>query len=117
MSRSSQKKLADQAFSRYIRARDPICRVCGVEPSSQAAHVWPRSYHATRFDPRNAIGACGPCHLRMTHSPAAWDEYCELNVPHYRSLRAVALSHVTREGVPSNKLDYLAIARMYEGMV
>lgn len=113
MTRSSQRKAADRAFSLYIRRRDGKCRICGDIANLQCAHLWSRRYHAIRFDPCNAIALCRGCHVRYTHNPALWTQWCEENVPEYWHLRTLALEGVTEDGVPSSKLDYLSIKRHF----
>lgn len=58
---------ADARFSRYIRNRDPMCRLCLVIPTSDNSHFWGRGHSATRFDPKNCIGICRPCHDSYEH--------------------------------------------------
>ncbi len=115
MSRSSQRAAADRAFSLYIRKRDGACRACGYNwPNElQCAHVWSRRYYAIRFDERNAVALCRGCHIKFTHSPAAWDVWCESHIPEYRTLRLFAINGTTEDGTLSNKLDYLAIKRHF----
>ena len=52
---------ADKEFSLYIRARDPICVLCG-DPTSDCAHVFSRRFYATRWNEHNAYGLCKGCH-------------------------------------------------------
>lgn len=115
MSRSSQRAAADRAFSKYIRLRDGMCRACGDRDPTQlqCAHVWSRSYHAVRYDERNAVALCRADHVRYTHHPLEWQVWVEANIPEWQRLRWLAVNHVTEDGTPSNKLDYLAIKRHY----
>jgi 5-methylcytosine-specific restriction endonuclease McrA len=41
-----------------ILTRDPVCRLCGVRPSSQADHIIPGDDHGDT----NLQGVCGECH-------------------------------------------------------
>jgi len=66
-----------------------------------------------RFDERNAVALCRACHVKYTHSPALWDEWCEENIPEYRHLRLLAVKVTTVDGTPSNKLAYLDIKRKF----
>ena len=54
---------ADILFSRYIRERDKKCFFC-PNPATQCSHFWGRGNSATRYDPENADGICGGCHMR-----------------------------------------------------
>lgn len=67
---------ADRLFSLYIRKRDKVCVICEREPAAQCAHLISRRYYALRWNPENAVGACAFCHMRYTHNPLAWDEWC-----------------------------------------
>jgi 5-methylcytosine-specific restriction endonuclease McrA len=61
-SRASAVKAADDAFSPYIRKRDPFCVTCG-EATRDCSHVFSRSHYATRWNEQNAFGQCGKCHF------------------------------------------------------
>lgn len=54
----------DKEFSRFIKKRDEWCRRCNIKRSSDNSHFWGRSNSATRFDPKNCIGLCRPCHTK-----------------------------------------------------
>ena len=60
-------KTADDRFSVFIRTRDPICRICLTQPSKDNSHFWGRGNSATRYDPKNCIGLCRPCHDTYEH--------------------------------------------------
>lgn len=60
-------KTADARFSVFVRTRDPICRICLVTPTKDNSHFWGRGNSATRFDPKNCIGLCRPCHDKYEH--------------------------------------------------
>lgn len=60
-------RYADSLFSKHIRTRDPMCRRCWVVPSDDNSHFWGRGHSATRFDPKNCIGLCRPCHDIWEH--------------------------------------------------
>lgn len=53
---------ADSQFSKFIRKRDPKCRRCWINDSTDCSHFVGRSHSATRFDPKNCIGLCRECH-------------------------------------------------------
>jgi hypothetical protein len=61
------KKELDKLFSRYIRARDPICQRCGKTGATQCAHIFTRGNLSTRWDTSNSIGLCFYCHLYWAH--------------------------------------------------
>ncbi|MEU6641249.1 HNH endonuclease signature motif containing protein [Saccharomonospora sp. NPDC046836] len=54
-----------RAFPTAVRARilkrDPICRACGVRPSTIADHIVPVAEGGTD-DETNGQGLCSPCH-------------------------------------------------------
>ena len=54
---------ADKIFSKFIRDRDKRCFFC-PNLASQCSHFWGRGSSATRYDPENADGICGGCHMR-----------------------------------------------------
>lgn len=58
---------ADKHFSIYIRTRDPICRICLITPTKDNSHFWGRGNSGTRYDPKNCIGICRPCHDEYEH--------------------------------------------------
>jgi hypothetical protein len=84
----------DDLFSEYIRRR-AIQRVSGCErcltpkhdtlkedgtifpawKTLQCSHFNSRGDLSTRFDPDNAIGACGACHLFLEHHPHEHDRW------------------------------------------
>lgn len=69
-----------ELFRKPILARDPICTVCGDEPSTEADH-WTRSRKELIVqgldpnDPQYGRGVCSPCHKRETakHQPGGWN--------------------------------------------
>lgn len=71
-------KYADEKFSEFIRARDPICKRCDAAPSRDNSHYWKRGHSGTRFDPRNCVGLCRPCHDLWEHRKN--DEYKDFMV-------------------------------------
>ena len=66
-------KPADSIFSNEIRGRDEwTCQRCGGQhtPPTQGlhcSHYWGRGNKKTRFDPRNCIALCYPCHQLWGH--------------------------------------------------
>lgn len=51
-----------EALRRYVLARDPICKVCDVAPSTDADHIINNDDH----HPGNLQGLCHPCHMSKT---------------------------------------------------
>lgn len=67
---------ADKLFSKYVRARDRYCQMCGTAFDLQSAHIFSRGYFATRWDPANAVALCSGHHKEFTHRPIEWDDWC-----------------------------------------
>ena len=57
-------KLANDAFSHYIIARDKYCVTCGSNYRLQCSHVFRRTHHATIWHEFNAYAQCAACHVR-----------------------------------------------------
>jgi hypothetical protein len=73
---------ADKLFSQYIRGRDGwACVRCLSPYSPQCAHLVSRRYRATRWVPENATTLCQKCHMRFTHNPIAFEDWCEERWP------------------------------------
>jgi predicted restriction endonuclease len=59
---------ADNLFSKYIRKRAGYkCQKCGTQHEANSkglhcAHVFTRGGYVLRFDERNALSLCYPCH-------------------------------------------------------
>ena len=70
------RKEADKLFSKYVRARDRHCQMCGTPCNLDCAHVFSRGYFATRWDPENAVALCSGHHKEFTHKPLEWDDWC-----------------------------------------
>lgn len=97
------ERKADAMFSAYIRNRDGGCIAqtrswLGAEFSCagplQCAHLISRRYHATRFDPLNAVALCAAHHRWLDTHPLEKDEQCREWVPGYKEwddLRHAAL--------------------------
>lgn len=69
-----------EQFRKPVLERDPVCVVCGVEPSTEADH-WPMSRKELIAagldpnDPRHGRGLCKRCHSSETakHQPGGWN--------------------------------------------
>ena len=47
-----------------VLARDPVCTICGMAPSTQADHIRPAVDGHRDSSIENLRGACGPCNVR-----------------------------------------------------
>jgi hypothetical protein len=56
------KGKADTEWSRKIRARDVICRLCKSRLTVNAHHIIDRRHKATRLLLKNGVGLCFMCH-------------------------------------------------------
>lgn len=52
-------------LSEWIKRREPWCRVCKVEPTTETDHVLPRKFGGTH-ERRNLQGLCKSCHSMKT---------------------------------------------------
>lgn len=120
--RQSQRRVADDLFSKLVRSVgycEAEGRILIVEwelgeaahqydgtgvtsPHAgplQCAHVFSRSYIATRFERMNAVCLCAAHHVYFTHRPLEWEDWCreQLGSAVYDELRRTAL----RGGRPS----------------
>ena len=60
--------MTDQEWSLSIRKKFPICVRCKTEPSTDAAHIIPKSVAPElRHDLDNGLGLCRLCHERCDH--------------------------------------------------
>lgn len=58
---------ADRRFSIEIRKRDGQCVNCGSTWPLSCSHYHGRARYGTRFDPKNCITLCTPCHDLWEH--------------------------------------------------
>ena len=71
----------DALFSQYIRTRDKwTCQVCKriYPPNSQGmhcSHIFSRRHNAIRYDERNAVAMCFPCHQHYGGNPIEGGEW------------------------------------------
>ena len=58
------EKVADERVARYVKRRDGACVFCADSRSPlDAAHIFRRRlYYRLRWQPRNLLAACRPCH-------------------------------------------------------
>lgn len=98
--KKSPMKRADELFSRYVRLRDRFCQGCGTPNDLQCAHLVTRAYKAVRHDPMNAVALCKGCHVRWTHRPLEWAEWCE------ERLGAAEWANLRKRALAGGKTDY-----------
>lgn len=92
--RRNWMKQADDAFSKFIRARDGACLSCGTTDYLQCAHIHSRSYKSIRTNPDNAIALCRGCHKRFTDRPIEWRLFIdELQPGVWEDLADIALRY------------------------
>lgn len=58
---------ADTIWRILIKKRDPLCRICGMEPTTEAHHIASRGHFATRFLLENGLGLGIRCHHENGH--------------------------------------------------
>ena len=85
---------ADAMFSKFIRNRDKWCRRCMKSPSTDNSHYWLRKHSGTRFDAKNCIGLCRPCHDEWEHRSN--NAYKDFMVAWLGSEEYAALEHRAR---------------------
>lgn len=51
-----------EAEKKCILIRDPVCRICGKNPSVEVHHIRPKHLKGNPVHPRNLIGLCLDCH-------------------------------------------------------
>lgn len=67
------RKIADDLASQVVRLRDKRCLMCGATEGLQAHHFIVTKGASTkhRWDLRNLISLCYPCHIHKVHSTAS----------------------------------------------
>lgn len=67
------RKIADDLASQVTRLRDKRCLMCGATEGLQAHHFIVTKGASTkhRWDLRNLISLCYPCHIHKVHSTAS----------------------------------------------
>lgn len=97
---SIKSATADKSFSIYIRTRDPLCKRCKRAPTRDCSHFWGRGHSATRYDPKNCVGLCRPCHDIWEHQKnVEYKDWMEdwLGLEEYIALERRARSFMKRE--------------------
>ena len=67
------RKIADDLVSQVTRLRDKRCLMCGATEGLQAHHFIVTKGASTkhRWDLRNLVSLCYPCHIQKVHSTAS----------------------------------------------
>lgn len=110
------KGRCDTLFSKIVRARangrcqNPDCQYRDKGYRLECAHVYVRSYNATRIDFDNAFALCAGCHRWFTNRPLDFAEFCraQLGEERYQALRMRA--------VGGEKIDWEAEADLLKAM-
>ena len=101
----------DLRWSKAIRERDPICRVCGMgglsRVSEEATHIHSRKYKATRCILENGLGLCRSHHRYYTERPVAWAALCRLLIGDSVFDDLQRLAH----HLPTTQQDFVSMAR------
>ena len=63
-SRKTLIKKLDAVFSKYIRARDKYCVICGSPNQANNGHLFSRRHYATRWCEINCNQQCYPCNFK-----------------------------------------------------
>lgn len=68
-------RIYDSPAWRALRARvlreEPVCRLCGINPSRDADHIIPVDQGGAPYDRDNVQGLCRPCHVAKTRAQAS----------------------------------------------
>lgn len=67
--RSTLIKKLDTIFSKYIRARDRRCVICGSVESLHCGHFLSRRNQATRWNEQNCNTQCCACNYEHNNNP------------------------------------------------
>lgn len=108
---SSVKKSADRLWSQLVKARaGHRCERCGTIPESALAfhahHVYGRSNHRLRFEPRNGTALCWTDHRWAEEMPLEFADWFR----EHRSEDARWLASENRRGLLKRSLaDYLEL--------
>ncbi len=109
-SRLALRRECDRIFALAVKERDGwACRACGTHMHPQCAHLVSRRYHAVRWNLVNAVCLCAGCHVKFTHDPIAWEDWCNERWPG----RLESLKVQARAGV--KWIDYEAILASLTG--
>jgi 5-methylcytosine-specific restriction endonuclease McrA len=89
--RAAQRRRLDRLWRKAVMGEGkPLCWNCG-DPATDAAHLVSRRYNVTRWDRRNGLPLCRPCHNHFTRKPKEWDIVLWIHMPQiYGDLRRQA---------------------------
>ena len=73
--RQKAVRAADAQMSRYIRARDGQCVICGKREGLQNGHLITRGKYATRWEEENCYCQCAGCNLRHEFQPEIFTDW------------------------------------------
>lgn len=71
--RSKLEKKADNALSKYIRAKYPYCVCCGTTENLTNGHIFSRSFMSVRFDESNCLTQCVHCNWLHEEKPEIFE--------------------------------------------
>ena len=107
----SVKASADRLWSQLVKARAGYeCERCGATPEAQKGfhshHVYSRTNHRLRFEPRNGIAVDAACHRWAEEYPIEFTDWFRETRPQ----DAVWLAEQNRKGLIKRNLDaYLEV--------
>lgn len=87
------QRLDRECRARVLERDKWRCRRCFSKERVQWAHVYSRRYRAIRWDERNSMALCYPCHRWQTFNPLEGEEFfrAELGEELMHELRMLAL--------------------------
>lgn len=106
------KESLDVMFSKFIRARDKSCQVCGTTNELECAHIFSRAALSGRWNPDNAIALCHRCHMHAHSQPRLFQGWLRDNHP----LKFKAANIVRNTLTYSNSIDYAEIYKNLKEM-
>lgn len=107
-------KKCDDAFSRYIRARDRgVCYTCESDQDLQCGHLFTRGRMATRWDPKAARAQCEACNLLHESEP---EHFVEKWIREHSRYEYEKLLRKSRMVVKMSTDDIRTLAQMFDGL-
>ncbi len=74
ISKTKIEKQCLDLWSKCVRARDRVCRICQSDYRLQAHHIRSRSNRATYLDLENGMAVCSRCHCLQKFSPEKFQD-------------------------------------------
>jgi 5-methylcytosine-specific restriction endonuclease McrA len=71
--KTSLRRKLDKICSELVRGRG-LCEHCGSKKTLQTAHIFSRTYNATRWDLDNLLCLCASCHWFFHKNPVLFGE-------------------------------------------